>query len=177
VLDAWDSESRRLGDAPIKHAFAIVLGRFSMGLHPLPDDEDQLSAYRRRLAKVDWVQDYPNVGEAWQFNIMVGDPGYNIVRPPGWRSMKAIGVDKFTLPSGTDVWIVRNRIQLADDWMTHVERAIHATVNSLGNRESPGVYRAHLTGNTDGLRFFAEAAVTWGGKDEDFVLRPIADVI
>lgn len=116
------------------------------------------------------MQDYPDVGEAWQFNIMVGDPGYNIVRPPGWRAMNAIGVGKLTLPTGADVWVVRNRIRLDESWTGRVQGAADTLVRTLGKRDSPGVYRAHMTGSTDGLRFFAEVAVTWGGRDEDFVL-------
>jgi hypothetical protein len=170
VLDAWDSESRRLDEAPLKHAFAVVLGRFSMGLHPLPEDDAGLAAYRRRLAKVDWVQDYPDLDEAWQFNVMVGDPGYNIIRPPGRRGMNAAAVGKLTLPTRVDVWVVRNRIKLDDDAKAQVQHAANGLVQTLGKRDSPGVYRGHLTGDADGLHFFAEVAVTWGGNDDDFVL-------
>jgi hypothetical protein len=170
LLDAWGGESRRLDGTPLKHAFAVVLGRFSMGLNPLPEDAAERAAYERRLAKVAWIDDCPDLGHAWQFNVLVGDPGYNFVGPPGARAMRALGVGKLTTPNGADVWVTRNLIPFDEAWRENIVRAANATVETFGPRETPGVYRAHMIGrNDDGLRFFAEVAVSMGARDEDLV--------
>jgi hypothetical protein len=61
VLDQWDSEEARLDVAPLKQGFAVVLGRFSLGLHPLPEEPNALAAYRGQLSKVQWLDEIPEL--------------------------------------------------------------------------------------------------------------------
>jgi hypothetical protein len=64
VLTEWESEEGRLEASPLKQGFAVTLGRFSLGLHVLPDEPDELVRYRRRLAKVQMAQRHPRNGRS-----------------------------------------------------------------------------------------------------------------
>jgi hypothetical protein len=82
--------------------------------------------------------------------------------------MNAKPVGQLTLPNGAEVWVVRHLISLDAQWHEKLQQAAQTTVDTLGKRETPGVYRAHLTAQDDGLRSFVEVAVTFGGYDEAF---------
>jgi hypothetical protein len=109
------------------------------------------------------------MGEAWQFTVLIGDNNGHFVGTPGRHAMNAAEVGHFTLPNRSEVWVVRHRIQLTGTvWKKNVEQTAQTLVARLDKRESPGVYRAHLIGQEDGLRYFAEVAVTFGGDGDAF---------
>lgn len=167
VFDAWDSESGRLGDRiPLRQGFAVVLGRFSMGRHPRPHDDDA-AVNRRHLAKVSWLEDLPPEAQAWQFTVLMTDPGIALAEPPGTRAMKAIPVGTFVLPDGTNVWLMRHLIPITDHMRDLVTKAANVMVHRLGVTVDHRVYRAHIPTTTESLRAFVEVAVTIGDPNGD----------
>jgi len=164
TLDEWDSEIGRLENVPLKQAFAVVLGRFSMGYHVLSPSQD-LRSYRRRLAKVDWLQELPPVENAWQFTTFIGDAGV-LGTPPGTRAMSAVQVGRFTLGNGAEVWIMRHLIPVTQEMKQNIAMAMNYMVSSLGRSFDPAVYRGHLHGKEpDGLRWMVEIAATHGAPE------------
>jgi len=166
VIDAWDSESGRLGDGvPLRQGFAVVLGRFSMGRHPRPHNPDEPTPANRHLAKVDWIDDLPPDGHAWQFTVLVTDAGVALAGPPGARAMQAMPVGTFVQPDGSTVWVVRHLIVITERMLEHVTRAATVMVQRLGVSDDHRVYRSHLRTTTEALRAFVEVAVTIGDPD------------
>lgn len=160
VIEVWDSELCRLGQGvPLRQGFAVLLGRFSMGRHPESSDSDELDAYRRRLGKVDWI-DMPPADHAWQFTVLVTDPGIALKGTPGRRAMKALPVGAFVLPNGSDVWIVRHLVPISDETRDMVTKAANIVIDRLGMPEAHSIYRAHLPTISEQLRSFVEVAVT-----------------
>jgi len=142
LIADWSSEDGRLGEAPLKQGFAVLIGRFSMGVHPLPVDPEDLKRYRRKLSKAQWVDEIPGVDEAWQFTVLVGDPTVRLVGPPGRRGMNAVAVGNFELADGSSVWVMRHRVLLAGTgWKESVEHSVQTLVTQAGNRQ---VDRRHL---------------------------------
>jgi len=158
VLDSWDSEKVRLGDTPLKQGIAVVMGRFSLGYHPTPNDPDDAAKVTKSLRSIDWV-DPPPEGEAWQVTIFVGDP-HTRGTPPGTRAMGSIPMGRLELPNDGEVWVVRHLIPMATaDVGAKMEQGLSQIApDGLDD----GVHRLLLRGNEDGLRFWIETAVTKG---------------
>ena len=164
VLD-WPSADGRLTPAPLTELFAVVLGRFSMGLHPPPANDVERSRWAKKVGKVDWISDIPPPDSAWQFTVLAGDPGYNVVDPLG-----AIPVDNFRTSDGSDVWVVRHLIPVTEADVEQFSWAAQSMAAALGKPESATVYRSHILRGTATLRSFTELAVTYGAADADLVV-------
>lgn len=163
VLHGWDPEQCRLGDGmPVRKGFAVVLGRFSLARHPEPHDPDELASYHRHLAKVDWIDDVPPIGFAWQFTVLLTDPGHMFDRPP-LRS--AVPVGTFVLPDGTGVWIVRHQIPVGARMRDTITAAAKLMVDRLGMPEEHSVYRGFYPTTPEPVRAFVEVAVTLGDPE------------
>lgn len=166
VIDAWDSESGRLGDSvPLRQGFAVVLGHFSLARHPRPRNADEPAPADRHLAKVGWIDDLPPDGHAWQCTVLVTDPGVALTGPPGARAMQAKPVGTFVLPDGSTVWVVRHLIVVTERMREHLTSAATVMVQRLGVSDGHRVYRGHLRTTTEALRAFVEVAVTIGDPD------------
>lgn len=164
VIAAWDSEANRLPSAPLRQAFAVVLGRPSLGYVPLPTNVDDLKRVRRnRTRGVDWSATMPDLDHLWQFTVLIGDHNVKL-SAPGTRAMGAVPVGHFVLPSTEEVWVMRHLIPYTENMRTEVHQKVQTVVN-LGERPKglTAVRRAHLLGNEpDGLRWIIAVAVTFG---------------
>lgn len=167
TVTAWASEEGRLEGTPLRQLGAVVLGRFSLGLHPSPDDPVEAAKVQRRLSKVAWVQEMPPpVQGAWQFTIIVGDPNVNIVGVPGERAVGALPVGHIRMPSGAELWVTRRLIDLGPDARATVERWATTAVHALGVTKERRVYRGQLMTQDPGLHSFVDIAVTLGLGNE-----------
>lgn len=163
VVEAWDSEDTRLPSAPLRQAFAVVLGRPSLGYTPLPPDDRHLQRLRRhRTRGIDWSAPMPDLKHLWQFTVLIGDPHVN-VSAPGTQSMGAVPVGHFTLPSTEQVWIMRHLIRYTPAMQADVAQKVHAMVNFAQRPQAPLARRGHIMGKErDGLRWIMAVAATFG---------------
>jgi hypothetical protein len=164
LIEEWDSETTRLPDGPFRQAFAVVLGRPSLGYEPLPDDPIQSERVRRHLTRgVDWSTPMPSVDELWQFTVLIADPHIRTTAP-GTGSMGAVPVGSLELPSTETVWVMRTKIPYTADRQEQVRQQMQTVVSAAPRPEgTPRVRRAHLLGaEPEGLRWILDVAVTFG---------------
>lgn len=163
VIASWDSEETRLATAPLRAAYAVVLGRHSLGYQPLPEDLESRERVRRHRTKgVDWSTPMPSLDELWQFTVFITDP-HVVSSPPGTRALGAVPVGGFVLPSSEQVWVMRHLIPYTDDMKADVAEKMRVAVNAGRRPESPLVRRVHLLGKEEsGLRWTVEVAATFG---------------
>lgn len=159
-VSTWPSEQNRLGSGLLKEAFAVVLGRFSLGLPPPPKTPDEAEVVRRSLVKVDWLTDIPPVDQAWQFTVLITDPGVKST-PPGRRAMSAIPVGRLDLPNGGEVWVMRHLIPVSDSMIENLTKAGQATVDALGKPDDHSLYKAEtFVVEESGLRALVDLSIT-----------------
>jgi hypothetical protein len=152
-IEKWHGEDGRLPGAPLRQAYAIVLGRFSLGFPPVGTE--------RARNNVDWVEDLPPAGpHAWQFTVLVSDAGVQST-PPGMSAMGAIPVGGFVLSNGSSLWVMRHLVTLGERGWENLQIAASAVVQRLGRPTEPTVYRADLSGTERGeLHWVTQVAVT-----------------
>jgi hypothetical protein len=90
---------------------------------------------------VDWTDELPPHGYAWQFTALVTDPGVTLAGPPGARAIQARPVGTFVLPDGSTVWVRRHLITATERIREQITRAANAMVQRLGASEDHRVYR------------------------------------
>jgi len=153
----WDAEEGRLVDLPLRQAFAVLLGGFSLGLPPSGSPVDAECV----RDDVEWVEDLPPPGPyGWQFTVLLSDPGIPTT-PPGRQAMGAVPVGGFPLMDGSNLWVMRHLVRLSEQGWENLHEAARVAVRELGRPTGPTVYRSDLFGSeSDGLRWVAEVAVT-----------------
>jgi hypothetical protein len=169
VIDAWDSEINRLPSAPLRQAFAVILGRPSLGYMPFPPDVTEFQRLRRhRTRGVDWSALIPDLDHLWQFTVLIGDPKVN-VSAPGTRALGAVPVGHFVLPSSEQVWVMRHLIPFTEAMKAKLTERMQALVNAGQRPQAPLVRRGHFFGKEpDGLRWIFAVAATFGPIPSEF---------
>ena len=168
LMADWHADDGRLPDAPLRMGFCVLLGRFSLGLYPPLDDPDAARRQQQRFSRVEWIEELPDPGFAWQVTVLIGDPRCHLTGTPGRNGMGAQKVGSFVLPDESEVWLVRHVQQLDEGYRDVFERGLTIAVEKLGKRESPGVYRSLVLTSRDGLHGFIDTALSFGGSDADF---------
>jgi hypothetical protein len=160
-IKKWGGEDGRLGRSPMRQAFAVVLGGFSLGLEPELSDPGDRARLEKSLSRVDWVTDLPPDGaHAWQFTTLVADAGI-ATSPPGVASMGAVPIGGFVLSNGASVWVMQHAVTLGKKGLENIERAAYAAIEQLGPPTMPTVYHTGLSGQEPtGLQWVVEIAVT-----------------
>ena len=165
VVASWGREDCLLPDAPVLQGFAVILGRFSLGLNRLPDEGEELVKYRRGLQGVRWVEDLPPINEACQFTVLLTQPGVRltneIIRLGSAEPIGGIRTD-----SGSQAWVMMHRIPVTDDLRDRLLAAFQAGAHRYEAARGAAVadievLRAHILGyEADGLQWIAECAAT-----------------
>ena len=186
VLAEWESESVRLGpNVPIKEGFAVVLGRFSLGPHIVNDNPATAADEAAHLAKVTWERDLLDPDHAYQWTVLVGDPGDPVEQPPGTRAMGSTVIGVLRLGSMGITYVMRHVIPLTDRMRAEQKKNAQALASSMlekddeGNvvskneedKDRPGVIRGTALGHEDtGLRWAMELAIPYGFTDAELSL-------
>ena len=193
VIQEWESEDVRLRPGvPIRQGFAVVLGRFSLGPHIENDDPNRTASESAHLAKAGWERNLPDPDHAYQWTVLVGDPGV-VITPPGTRSMGATHVGTLQLgPNGvahvmrhviplTDRMREQQRIQATGMANTLLEKDEDGNIasKSADDRGRHGVIRGTALGHEEpeGLRWAMEIALPYGfppGESEAMLNADIA---